>query len=469
MRILMVSPYPPYRDGIANYAAQEVKALLEAGNEVDVLSPEPSAARWHLDLRSRRGPLALAKRVRAYDRVIIQYHPDVFYPQPLSARDREATTLGLLAAFRACRDLEVRVHEINSEWPTEAGWHAQAYRVLWRTPRRLTVHTEPERQVLLERFGLPADRVVVVDHGGSFVRRTDLDRSAARARLGIPDDVTMFLSIGFIQPHKGFDRAVRAFAGLDAAGCRLDVVGSLRVDEPEYVAYAESLAELIAATPGVTLHAGYVSDELFDVWLVASDVVVVPYRHIWSSSVLERAAMYGRKIIATRVGGLEDQAPDGAVLVEDDHELALAVRDHVGVSVAPSAAEGWDDVGAAPTAVELLAEVRRRAAHTRAEEPHRFVAAPGDLGASLSAAHTSAHRERAVQGAGERRRAAVQRLRRPVAALPEARGRTRVGTMAKRLVQRATYWEVAPLVHQIEELRASVAAALDGADDGGGS
>src|SRR5579885_2513905 len=101
MRILMVSPYPPYRDGIANFAAQEVKALLEAGNEVDVLSPEPSAARWHLDLRSRRGPLALAKRVRAYDRVIIQYHPDVFYPPHLRDRHSEATQLGLLAPFRA--------------------------------------------------------------------------------------------------------------------------------------------------------------------------------------------------------------------------------------------------------------------------------------------------------------------------------------------------------------------------------
>jgi glycosyltransferase involved in cell wall biosynthesis len=27
----------------------------------------------------------------------------------------------------------------------------------------------------------------------------------------------MFLSIGFIQPHKGFDRAIRAFRGLPNA------------------------------------------------------------------------------------------------------------------------------------------------------------------------------------------------------------------------------------------------------------
>ena len=35
-RILMVTPYAPYRDGIAAYAVQQVKALRRDGNEVEV-------------------------------------------------------------------------------------------------------------------------------------------------------------------------------------------------------------------------------------------------------------------------------------------------------------------------------------------------------------------------------------------------------------------------------------------------
>ena len=50
VRILMVSPYPPIRDGIASYTVQEVAALLDAGHEVEVLSPWPSAAHHHLAL-----------------------------------------------------------------------------------------------------------------------------------------------------------------------------------------------------------------------------------------------------------------------------------------------------------------------------------------------------------------------------------------------------------------------------------
>lgn len=106
----MVTPYPPVRDGIANYAVQEVKRLRADGHDVEVLSPEPSAAHHHLELTSRRGPLALAKRTGAYDRVIVQFHPDMFFPVLATYRRRLETTLGLLAAFRTAHDVEVRVH-----------------------------------------------------------------------------------------------------------------------------------------------------------------------------------------------------------------------------------------------------------------------------------------------------------------------------------------------------------------------
>ena len=87
-RILMISPYPPVRDGIAAYALQTVRALRRQGHSVEVLSPGPSAAHHHLDLVGPRGALALAKRVRDYDRVIIQFHPDFFYPDPGRASAR---------------------------------------------------------------------------------------------------------------------------------------------------------------------------------------------------------------------------------------------------------------------------------------------------------------------------------------------------------------------------------------------
>ena len=73
------------------------------------------------------------------------------------------------------------------------------------------------------------------------------------------------------------------------------------------------------------------SDEAFDRWIVTADTIVLPYRHIWSSSVAERARLLDRPVIATRIGGLEDQlAGHGyATLVDDNNELAAAMRSTV--------------------------------------------------------------------------------------------------------------------------------------------
>ncbi|HSL58804.1 MAG TPA: glycosyltransferase, partial [Acidimicrobiales bacterium] len=238
-RILMVTPYPPIRDGIGAYAVQQVQRLRAAGHDVEVLSPQPSAAHHHLDLRSPRGPLALAKRVRGYDRVIVQYHPDLFSPPTAGSRARARAAAGLLVAFRSARRVEVVLHEVDYDGARRLRPDALVARLLWRSVDQLGVHTEAERQRLVAAFGLAPDRVTLLDHGEDFVRRTDLDRAGARARLGVDPDAHVFLAIGFIQPHKGFDRAVRAFARLPEGSAELHVVGSVRVEDPAYLAYVE--------------------------------------------------------------------------------------------------------------------------------------------------------------------------------------------------------------------------------------
>ena len=165
---------------------------------------------------------------------------------------------------------------------------------------RITVHTESERDQLARAYDVPRDRIEVVEHGAHFEPRTTATHAEARAQLQLPDDAFVFLSIGFIQPHKGFDRAVRAFGDLAARGCRLEIVGSVRTDDHDYQVYLDDLRALVEATPGVTLHEGYVSDEQFDTWIVAADTLVLPYRLIWSSGVVERRAGYQRPIVATR-------------------------------------------------------------------------------------------------------------------------------------------------------------------------
>jgi glycosyltransferase involved in cell wall biosynthesis len=436
VRILMVTPYPPLRDGIGNYAVQEVKRLRAQGHDVEVLSPEPSAAHHHLELSSRRGPLALAKRVSAYDRVVIQFHPDMFFPIGSTGARRLEVTLGLLAVFRLA-DVEVRVHEVNYEFGRGHSVLARATRAMWRAADRITVHTEMERERFAEAFGVPLERIAVAEHGESFVKRTTATKDEARTRLGLPDDAFVFLSIGFLQPHKGFDHAVRAFARLgagDGRPRRLEVVGSVRLDDPFYLGYLEELRDLVAATPGVALHEGYVGDEMFDLWIVASDALVLPYRFIWSSGVIERAHLYDRPAIASRVGGLADQAEPGTLLVDDDDELLAAMRTVLGVTAGgPATAPPWPTTGRDA----ILSEVRARAAAERGSVRVR------DLSPATGRASGG---EAVLAGSAPLRRVPPLVLPPPVSARPGV-------STVKRVIRRLTAWEVDPLVEQVNRLR----------------
>ena len=118
------------------------------------------------------------------------------------------------------------------------------------------------------------------------------------------------------------------------------------------------MTQLAAATPGVTGRPGFVSDDEFDAWLVAADVVVLPYRRIWSSGVLERAALYDRPVIATSVGGLPEQARANTVVVDDDDGLVRAMRAVVAERMPASAAAGGDWAFAQVDRETVMAEIR---------------------------------------------------------------------------------------------------------------
>lgn len=449
MRILVVTPYPPARDGIASYAAQTVARLRADGHDVEVLSPGPSAAHHHLDLLGPRGPLALAKRVRGYDKIIVQFHPDFFYPTGIEGLRRASVSAALSIAFHLARNVEVVVHEIDYRRGRGWGPAALAEHRLWRSVDRIVVHTDGEREDFQRSFGVPKERVVVGAHGSDFIRRVESTREQARAALGLPTEPFLFLAIGFIQPHKGFDRAVRAFAVSGGAnhGARIDVVGSVRVEEAQYLDHLDELAALVEATPGASLHTEYVSDADFDRWIVAADAVVLPYRFIWSSSVFERAALYDRPVIATRVGGLADQAGDrpGVTIVDDDAGLARAMAAALGegsLSAAPPARQAWP---AELTRERLQHEIRTRAAAARGG---RIVA---EGGAVLPATPRG---ESAARSSAPLRRVPALMLPPPGSARPG-------GALVKRLIRRLTAWQLDPVVHQINRLQEATIRAVE--------
>ncbi|MGI8757416.1 MAG: glycosyltransferase family 4 protein [Acidimicrobiales bacterium] len=478
-RILVVTPYPPRRDGIGAYALQQVRALRRAGNHVEVCSPRPSAAHHHLDLVGLRGARALARLMADFDRVVVHFHPDVFYVSPSTPTSRISTGLALAAAFRLGPPVEIRLHEVDRRWASatdqvEASSHSgpaakvvfeaagRATRAVFQAASEVTVHDDALRNLMVDRFGVARDHVRVVAHGADFAGQTALDQVDARAALGLPADDHVFVCIGFVQPHKGFDRAAAAFRGLGGHGASLHIVGSVRVEDPSAAEHQLELEALEAQISGVHLHLGYVSDEAFDRWIVAADTVVLPYRHIWSSSVAERARLHDRPVIATRVGGLAEQlsALPGSVVVDDNAGLAAAMAAAVAGAGAGAGSRGPDAAGGSSDGSDpapgrsagpagraggwafgdgvdrdtVMAEIHRRSAAARGMK----VSATTVVG---SRAHLA-----------EANVAVPLRRLRHVAVPTATSARPGVSTI-KRLIRRVVAWEVDPLREQIASLQ----------------
>lgn len=450
MTMLMVTPYPPYRDGIGAYAVQEVRRMRATGAEIEVLSPLPSAADHHLALGSVRGVLALVKAGRRYETVVLQFSPEMMFGACRGPVERVAVWAGLEALARITR-LEIRLHEIEfgplRRNPAE---RLAAGRAL-RAATKVTVHTRPEIHNLASALKIDPDQVTLVEHGRNFAMATESTRAEARAEFMIHPDRHVFLAIGFLQEHKGFDNAVDAFgrAGLSDAA-ELHVVGSVRVDHPELQSYARRLEQQCRSTAGTTLHQKYVSDEEFDRWIVAADTVVLPYREIWSSSVLERAKLYERPIIAADVGGMADQAPPGTLLFDDTEALVQALKERAnttsdrlgrsewtGGPASVPTPRGWQVDGEATDRVRIEAQIRARA---RADQKGRERTRPDE--------------ESAVDSL-----LALAPVQRPhaVSARPGV-------SLVKRLIRRVTSWELEPIVAKVEALHRATIEAVDQLD-----
>jgi glycosyltransferase involved in cell wall biosynthesis len=334
-RILAVSPWPPLEDGIARYADQLVASLRDRefvrvglpGGSGDGVYRLWSGARF----------LKVLPLVRGVDHILVMYHPD-YYVQG-RALGRLVAHLSLWLVSRR-RPTTFVIHEPEHELDPSVGGRGRiAFRLLERVRRRqwagvaaVVFHSDWERERFARRFpGRDGRSELVVAHGSFFTSPIELVSTAeARERLELPAGRVILLCIGFLSPSKpakGFERAVEAVGRAGRSDVELHIVGSaIRRPVPEVTAYVESLRELVARTPNVTLHERYVSDEEFDLWIRAADAVVAPYRAASSSGVVARAHLVGTRVIGSGVGGITGQLHPGDVAFSTDDELVNVIR-----------------------------------------------------------------------------------------------------------------------------------------------
>lgn len=238
----------------------------------------------------------------------------------------------------------VKVH--GSDLNTLPG-HRSIRRALGRNlphADRLVAVSRPLAAKALE-LAVPADRIAVVPNGVDRALFTPGNRAVARAELGLPKDQRLILYVGRLEAAKGVLDLLQAFAQIapSSPDLCLALVGS--------GSEMTSCRDAQTRWPGRVFVPGVQPLAQVARWTAACDVLTLPSWNEGTPNVVLEALASGRRVVATRVGGIPDvlASTDLGEMVSPrcPDELAQALvqaahRDYDPLTIAAAGPPDWD-------------------------------------------------------------------------------------------------------------------------------
>jgi glycosyltransferase involved in cell wall biosynthesis len=210
----------------------------------------------------------------------------------------------------------------------ESASHRANYNRIYDTFDVLFVHDKINRNLFLDIYDIPANRVFEIAHGSNEIMlemTPSHTPDQLREMLEVEPGQKTVLFFGTITKYKGVEDLLQAFPAVrKATGARLIIAGfpAKDIDPKKLMALAEELS----VADDIAWYLDYVPNKQVVPIMMMSDVVAFPYRAITQSGVVQIAYACGKAVVATQVGGLGDVIENGqsGLLVEPESPDALA-------------------------------------------------------------------------------------------------------------------------------------------------
>lgn len=160
MRVLVVGTVPPAGGRSSKALAAIIAARVDAGDEVETLSPDQRSAAHHTaNLRGLRLPIRLALMSSKYDALDLCIESGLPLDERSDRLARGATLFGLGVCFGLFSDVTLR---LQSPIPIPGGVGGRATTDLWRRVTRVIVENDDDRRQVLAVPGMTEERIDVV-------------------------------------------------------------------------------------------------------------------------------------------------------------------------------------------------------------------------------------------------------------------------------------------------------------------
>jgi glycosyltransferase involved in cell wall biosynthesis len=307
MRIAILSPFYPYRGGIAQFSASLYRELEKAHQlkaftftrqypsilfpgktqyvSVDDVADKIDAYRI-LDSINPLSYLKTVKAINAFepDVVIMRYWMPFFGPSlGFIARRIKSPVISIIdnAVPHERRFFDVAFSKYFL--PANDGLIAMSDSV--KSDIQALVPTHPPIEVLLHP---------VYNHFGA-----KLEKARSKQNIGVVSDQKVLLFFGIIRDYKGLDLLIEAFS-------KLDSTYSLIIAGESYGTF-EDYQKSIDKNPNrerIYVYNRYIPDHEVAQFFSAADVCVLPYRSATQSGITAIALHFDLPVIATDTGGL---------------------------------------------------------------------------------------------------------------------------------------------------------------------
>ena len=308
IKVGLVSPFLPRKDGIAIYSNNLITHMNLDGVKLIKIGDEDSDAEYKVDLKSMglKNELKRIVEKENLDVIHVQYVPTLFGKYNLN--------INLIKALKLKIPVITTLHEVHY---SSKGLRDFALswieKKLVRNSTKVIVHTPQQKEFLEKKCG--CQNVVCIYHGLNFF---DVNK---RENKNI-------LFFGFVTPLKGIEYLIKAMKELP--DCQLKIVGHV----PKGVAsgYKEKLLSQIEGKENIKTDIRWIPEEDKKEYFKWADVVALPYRWgPYQSGILHNAMSFGVPVVVTRVGSVHEMVElfniGKIVTPEDSQSLAEGVKE----------------------------------------------------------------------------------------------------------------------------------------------
>lgn len=346
-RLAFVSPLPPERTGIADYAVQLLPALRVHFDITLIVQQDRLTLPPELAVLPVQDSTWLRGHADAFDQILYQIGNSEFHRHMFSLLDEYPGVVVLHDFFLGNVMAYRQVHNDPPNAWTDALFHSHGYEALraylQATARPALLKSHPCNLRVLEnasRIIVHSDHAAVLarawygPHASDYWDMVPLpraapsvhDRAAARAALGIAADILLVCSFGYIGQNKLTDRLLAAWMASSLytdRQCLLVLVGANH-NSP----FGLAIGQTVRTAGGSIQIAGWTDDTVYRQYLQAADIGVqlrTSAQGETSAAVLD-CMNYGLPTIVNANGSMAD-LPDHTVLRLSDNFTDAALVD----------------------------------------------------------------------------------------------------------------------------------------------